>query len=82
MSSSLLCQLRLNRSTGFVVLRLLLLTLALKLLDGQFLRPGDVNIDDEESSEESIGEGLWLSPSTLTGRPPAKDSRAGLRSYT
>ena len=31
---------RLNRPTAFVVLGLLLLTLVLKLLDGQFLRPG------------------------------------------
>ena len=74
MSSSLLCQLRLNRSTGFVVLRLLSLMLALKLLDGQFLRPRDVNIADEDSSEESIGEEkdrrrAVVKPIDL-GRPP------------
>ena len=47
----------------------------------------DVNIADEDSSEESspmarrrIGDELWLSRSTLAGRPQAQDSRAGLRS--
>ena len=31
--------------------------------------------------EETIGDGLWLSPSTLAGRPLAQESRAGLRSF-
>ena len=69
----------LEQAQGFVVLRLLLLTLALKLLDGQFLRP---RIRPKNPlARRRIGDGLWLSPSTLAGRPPAQDSRAGLQSY-
>ena len=47
---------------------------ALKLLDGQFLRHWDVNIADEDSSEETIGEETdrrraVVKPIDL-GRPP------------
>ena len=74
-----------EQTHGFVVLRLLLLTLALKLLDGQFLRPGTSTLlmrirPKNPLARRRIGDGLWLSPSTLAGRQRAQDSRAGLRS--
>ena len=67
-----------NRPTGFVVLGLLLLTLALKPLDGQFLRPGTSTLlmrirPKNPLARNRIGDELWLSPSTLAGRPPAQD---------
>ena len=57
----------------------------LELLDGQFLRPGTTTLlmrihPKNPLARRWIGDGLWLSPSILAGRPPAQNSRAGLRS--
>ena len=44
-----------------------------------------INLADDDSSEESIGEEMdrrraVVKPTILAGRPPAQNSRAGLRS--
>ena len=63
----------------------LLLTLVLELLDGQFQCPRTTTLlmrirPRNPLARRWIGDGLWLSPSILAGRPPAQNSRAGLPS--